>query len=106
MLINYKDHKPIIMEEKLRRLIDESVFKTLVLEAKKGIYTDELYHIGEKIWKEAQKDLIEKIEDFEKQEKVLIITEDDKEMLHGFDYTSQKHIDFKKRFKSFLRESK
>jgi len=94
------------MDDKLKQLIDRSVFKTLVLECKKGIYTDELYDIGEKIWREAQRDIIDKIEDFEKQERLLIITEDDRELLHGFDFTSQKHIDLKKKLMKFLDEHK
>lgn len=94
------------MEKRLKNLIDMKVFELLVLEGKKGIFTDELYSLGEKIWSEAQKDLIEKIQEFEKQEKILIITEDDRELLHGFDYTQESHLKAREKLKGFLKESK
>lgn len=94
------------MEKKLKNLIDMKVFEILVLEGKKGIFTDELYSLGEKIWNEAQKDIIEKIQEFEKQEKILIITEEDRELLHGFDYTQQSHINAREKLKGFLNKSK
>ncbi len=90
------------MNKKLKNLIDTSVFELLILEGKKGIFTDELYRIGQKIWFEAQKDLVEKIKKFEKDEKLLIITEEDRELLHGFDYTQQSHIKAKSKLDEFL----
>lgn len=94
------------MEKKLKKLLDASVFKHLVLEGKQGIFTDELYMIGEKIWNEAQSDLIDKLLEFERQEKMIIITESDRNMLHGFDFTQVEHIEKKKKLKEFLNENK
>jgi len=91
---------------KLKKIIDMRVFEALVLEGKKGIFTDELYNIGEKIWQEAQRDLIEKIEQFEKDEKLLIVTESDRELLHGFDITQEEHIKAKLAFTEFLDKNK
>ncbi len=79
------------------------VFRRVVLEGKEGIFTDELYKLGEHIWFEAQEDLINRIHEFEKENKILIITESDIEMLHGFDFTSEEHIKVKKRLREFLR---
>jgi len=94
------------MEEKLKKIIDVDVFRRIVLEGKEGIFTDELYALGKQIWKEAQKDLIEKIEVFEKENKILIITEDDRKLLHSLDKINPKHKIARERFKGFLKEKK
>ena len=92
------------MNKKLKNIIDTDVFKRIVLEGKEGIFTDELYKLGDTIWKEAQKDAIEKIKEFEKQEKIIIITEEDKELLHGFDFTQENHIKIKQKLKEYLNQ--
>ena len=78
------------------------VFHSLILEGKQGIFTDELYHIGERIWDEAQKEMIEKLLRYEREEKILIITKEDREILHGFDYTQKSHLDSRENFVGFL----
>lgn len=92
------------METKLKNLINQNIFDKLVLEGKKSINIDEIFRLGEIIWNEAQKDIINKLDQFEKDEKILIITEDDKELLHGFDYTQEKHIKAKEKLKEFLKQ--
>lgn len=94
------------MDEKLKRLIDDSIFSQLILEGKQGIFTDELYRIGEKVWIAAQKDVIEKLEQFEKDEKILIITESDRDMLHGFDFTQIEHLNKRENLKKMFEEYK
>ncbi len=94
----------VFMDKKLKEIIHASVFNKLVLEGKKGIFIDELYDIGDKVWKEAQKDIIEKLLEFEKNEGILIITTEDREMLHGYDFTQDAHIRARQHFKHFLRK--
>jgi len=93
------------MNPKVISLIDTSVFQSLVMERKKGDFLlMNFIELVKKIWNEAQKDILTKLYEFEKQEKILIITDEDRELLHGFNFTQKSHIEAKKHLREFLKK--
>lgn len=90
------------MEKKLQDLINTNMFEHIVLHGKRGIFTQELLKIGENIWKAAQDDILKKLDEFQENEQLIIITKKDWENLKKLNKTDKKHINLNQKFKEFI----